>query len=928
MNFNFDLVKSEHLNDISSDAFVYNHSSGAKLIFIKNDDNNKVFSASFKTLPENNKGIAHIMEHSVLCGSRKYPVKDPFNELEKGSLNTYLNAMTFEDKTVYPVASTNEKDFINLMNVYLDAVFFPLIYQRKGIFLQEGHHKERDKINGVVYNEMKGVFSSPDRIIDFKVNEKLFENTNYRFYSGGVPEFIPELSYEEFIDFHKRYYHPANCILYLYGNLDINKYLEIIDKEYLSAFDFKEVNIEYSIQKDFDDIKCFEFTYPVSEKDDNKNYFQCGAIIGDGRDYKLSFAFDILTDILLETEASPLKRAFIQNGIGDNIYGGFDSGMFQSAFSVSVEKTSFSNLDKFKDVYFDTLNQIVQKGLDKRLIESCINRCRFYFKEEDYGRSPKGLFYNILLIKSFIYNDDSFDALKFDELFDYVENIDFNELIKKYLIQNKNYVFAIMKPESKEDVINCYDENDSEFEKYSKIKDLEEDIKKIPVLNIGDIDKKVSVIKTFDETVSGRRLISSRIDKNDIVYVSLLFDTRILELEDLKYISILRYIFGKVDTKNFDYTKLTNEVNFYFGNFSASFEIYGDGTDFLPFFSINMKFLSKYTEKVFYLADEIIFNSLFNKKRIKELLSEYLLLMEKSFVKNGHLYASLRCLSYLSYRDKYSQIVKGIDFYENLKNIMSDFENNSDMIIEKIKKIIKKIFNKNGLTVGLVCGNDNYKNIYSYIESFCGKLNSFDFINKNIILEKDSLNEAFLIESEVQYNAAAFDYTKFGGNFNGRMLVLEKIIGSDYLWTRIRLEGGAYGGGCSFSRRGLFYLYSYRDPNAEKTFKAYQEIPLYLKNMEFSERELRKYIIGTINILDRPLKLSQIMDKILKRKLSLISDEKRQAERDAVLNVNKNDISEFSEMFEEGFKNSVVCSFGSESVLKEENRRFGIIKNI
>ncbi len=923
MRFNFKLLKNEYINDISSEGFIYEHISGAKLIFIKNADKNKVFSVTFKTLPENNKGVAHIMEHSVLCGSRKYPVKDPFNQLEKGSLNTYLNAMTFHGKTMYPVASTNEKDFINLMNVYMDSVFFPLIYERKGIFLQEGHHKEKGGINGVVYNEMKGAFSPPDKIIDFKLNEKLFENTNYRFYSGGVPEHICQLTYEEFIDFHKKYYHPSNSILYLYGDINIDSYLEILDRDYLSEFEFKDINIGYLTQENFNSIKDFEFNYDISDETaENKNYFQCGAIIGSGLDFKLSFAFEILTEALLETESSPLKKALIQNGIGDNIYGLFDDSMFQTRFSVSIGKTSSDDLEKFKKVYFETLNDIVKNGLNKKLIESCINKYKFYFKEEDYGYKPRGLFLNIQMLNSFIYGKGNFDGIKSDELFEYVENLNFEKLIEKYLLKNKNYVFALMKPQFRKDKENKSYEPDLEFEDYKRLEDSKENIEKIPLLNIEDIDKESSNIEIFEETICQRRLISARISNDDIVYINLLFDTRVFDIEDLKYFAIFKYIFGKINTKKYSYEELTNEINFYFGKFSASFESYSLTDDFLPVLEINMKFLYKNINNAFSIAKEVIFDSIFDKKRVKELLSEYKIIFEKSFVTNAHVYGIFRCMSYLSDMDKYAQFINGLDFYEFLKDIITDFDNKVDLVIEKLNKIKSIIFNKGSLIVGIVCGENNYNNVLKNVKDFCEDFDKFDFEVKRESFAKSFVNEAFVIESEVQYNVLAANYKKFSLEYSGKMEVIEKIISSDYLWNKIRLDGGAYGGGCCFLRRGLFYLYSYRDPNVKTTFEKYREISAYLRNINLSERELQKYIIGTINRLDKPLLISQVMEKILRRKISDITDEERQKERDDILNIKKSDILEFSEIFDKCFSESFICTFGGGSAIKKAETCF------
>ena len=926
MNKNYKLLKNEYIKDISSDGFIYEHKSGAKIVFMKNDDDNRVFSITFRTLPENNKGIAHIIEHSVLCGSRKYPVKDPFNELSKGSLNTYLNAMTFEDKTMYPIASTNEKDFINLMNVYLDAVFFPLIYDRKGIFLQEGHHKEKDKINGVVYNEMKGVFSSPDRIMDFKLNEQLFSETNYKFYSGGVPEFIPELTYDEFLDFHRKYYHPANSIIYLYGDLDIDKYLDMIDKEYLSEFKFKKVQTEYKVQKDFDKIKDVSFSYNVSEQENNDdNYLQCGVIIDKKPDFKLAFAFDVLADVLLETDASPLKKALIKENIGNRINSGFDNGVFQPAFYVAVEKTKCNNLEKFKKVYFDTLNEIVENGIDRQLVESCINRYRFYFKEEDYGYKPKGLFYNILMINSFIYGDGNFDGLKFKDFFEYVENIDFTEIIKKYLIDNKNYVFAIMSPEVKEISEKQNYKEDKEFFEYNNIKDTEEDIKKVPVLDIKDIDKKSKNIDILESEICGRKLISSRIENDEIIYVDLLFDTKIFDIDDLKYVALFKTLFGKCSTKNYSYEDIANEINFYFGELSATIDNYTREDEFFNFLTLNMKFLNKNLSNVFGILDEVLFNTIFDKKRIKEVLSEYKLKMDRSFISSGHAYGIERVISHLSKSTKYYQNFKGVDFYKFIKETLENYEDRADVLISRLKQITEKAFNLNCLTVAIVCGNDNYNAVFDNVKNFCSKLPDNDVVIKNIDITTELKNEAFSLASEVQYNTMAIDFQKYGLAFNGHMKVFENMIESNYLWDKIRIEGGAYGGGCGFSRKGVFFAYSYRDPNIEKTFENYKKIPEYLRSIKLTERELQKFIIGTINKLDRPIKISNVIDKILNRKISEITDEERQKERNEILNIKIEDISKFGEMFEDCFSENVICTFGNKAVVEENKMLYDVV---
>ena len=460
-NYNgFVLVREENIKEVNSIARIFEHEkTGARLLHMENDDTNKVFSIGFKTPPEDSTGVMHILEHSVLCGSRKFPTKEPFVELVKGSLNTFLNAMTFSDKTIYPIASQNEKDFFNLMDVYLDAVFYPNIYKTKEILMQEGWHydleKKEDELTykGVVYNEMKGAFSSPEGILMRKIQETLFPDNTYSNESGGDPKYIPDLTYEQFIDTHKKYYHPSNSYIFLYGDMNLEKCLKFINEEYLADFDRKEIDAEIKPQEKYNSIKDVEYTYSISEEDDDseKTFLALNYVTGRSTDEEVYMDLNLLEYILLEAEGAPLKKALLDAEIGKDVFGSFDGGILQPVFSIIAKNSEVNKKEKFRKVVYDTLNDIVKNGIDKKLIEGCINAFEFRLREADTGGYPKGLVYYMNAMDSWLYGGDPLMHIKYEHA---IENVKkslntnhFEELIKKYMLDNTHASLLTLKPE-------------------------------------------------------------------------------------------------------------------------------------------------------------------------------------------------------------------------------------------------------------------------------------------------------------------------------------------------------------------------------------------------------------------------------------------------------------------------------------------------
>ena len=458
---NYELLQQKTLHDLQSEGYLLRHKkSGARVLLMENNDENKVFSIGFRTPPEDSTGVPHILEHSVLCGSKNFPVKDPFVELVKGSLNTFLNAMTYPDKTVYPVASCNDKDFQNLMHVYMDAVFYPNIYQHEEIFRQEGWsynlESEEDALtyNGVVYNEMKGAFSSPEGVLDRVVLNTLFPDNTYANESGGDPDVIPELTYEQFLDFHRKYYHPSNSYIYLYGDMDMEEKLNWLDEMYLSEFDTLEIDSEIPLQKSFEEVKEVEMNYSISsnESEEDNTYLSYNKVIGTSLDKELYQAFQVLDYALLSAPGAPLKKVLVDAGIGKDIMGSYDNGIYQPIFSVVAKNANPEQKEEFVSVIEDTLAEIVKNGMDKKALEAGINYHEFRYREADFGNYPKGLMYGLQMFDSWLYDEaQPFLHVEATETFAFLKTqVDkgyFEQLIQRYLLDNTHGAIVVVKPE-------------------------------------------------------------------------------------------------------------------------------------------------------------------------------------------------------------------------------------------------------------------------------------------------------------------------------------------------------------------------------------------------------------------------------------------------------------------------------------------------
>ncbi|MGL5820702.1 MAG: insulinase family protein [Sarcina sp.] len=954
----FILREKRYLKELEEEAFLFEHAkTGARLIKIISDDDNKVFSIGFRTPPKNSTGVAHILEHSVLCGSRKFDMKEPFVELLKGSLNTFLNAMTYPDKTVYPVASRNEKDFFNLMDVYLDAVLYPNIYKHKEIFMQEGWHysienKEDDiEYNGVVYNEMKGVYSSPDSILYRNISSSLYPDTTYGVCSGGEPEAIPNLTYEEFLDFHRNYYHPSNSYIFLYGNGDTNKELKFINENYLNNFDKKEVTSQIKLQKPFNKMEELELFYGISQDDneEEKSFFSLNFSIGDAIDGETYLAFEVLAYLLLRTTAAPVKKALMDAGIGKSVSGDYDNGIKQPYFSIFVKNANKDEKDKFKDVVLTTLENLVKNGIDKELIEASINRVEFELREGDFGSYPKGLIYYLKAMDSWLYEGDPFIHLEYDSALAKIKTAlttnYFEDLIQKYILDNNHSSLVSLYPKkglneskqenlknkltqfkqslSDEEINDLIDSCKNLKERQSK-EDSKEALESIPVLSKNDINEKPESLPIEEKIIDGVKVLHHEFHTNKISYMNIYFRTEGVRQELISKIALLGDMFGKSSTDNYSYEKLSNLVNINTGGISyspcsiANAKVSGK---YNSYFEVTVKVLNSKLNKAFEILEEVIKNTNFNdEKRIKQILEEKRSRIESALFDSGHRIVAKKILSYVSQKGAYEEELSGLTYYYELVNLVENFD------IEKLRKdlleIKEAIFNKNNMLVSFSGTGDDYKVFEKEFKKFISILNNKEIIYNQYKFNPYAKNEALLMQGDVQFVAKGGDFKKEGFNYTGAMSLLETILGYDYLWNNVRVKGGAYGVFSNFRRDGGFYIASFRDPNVKETLNVYDGMPKYLKEFNVSEREMQKYIIGTIRKLDTPISNSSKGEIATTFYISGITYQDREKERKEILLANTDTIKGFADLVSETLKQNCICALGNETKLKENSDIF------
>lgn len=960
----YEILDEHRVEDVQSDGFILRHKkSGARIAILSNNDDNKVFYIGFRTPPEDETGVPHIIEHTTLCGSKKFPVKDPFIELAKGSLNTFLNAMTYPDKTVYPVASCNDQDFKNLMDVYLDAVFNPNITKYEEIFKQEGWHYEltgKDdelKINGVVYNEMKGAYSSPDEVLSSQIYRSLFPDNTYSKDSGGNPEYIPKLTYEAYLDFYHKYYHPSNSYIYLYGDMDVVERLEWLDKEYLSLYDYKKVNSEINKQPAFDEIKNVEAQYSITMDDsqENKTYLSYNRVVGDTLDKMLYQAFDVLDYALVSSPGAPVKQALIDAGIGDDVYGSYDAGVLQPVFSFVAKNANASQADEFESIIENTLKEVVKTGINKEALLAGINSSEFKFREADFGQFPKGLLFGLNCLDSWLFDDmkpfihleclDTFAKLRRAVDTDY-----FEKLIQEYLLDNTHGSSVTVKPKRglgnereealakelsdykaslSDEEIDKLIEDTEHLKKYQEEPSSDEDLRKLPMLTRADMKKNAMPFSNIEDELLDVKVVRHDIESNGIDYISFLFDAGDFVQSELGYLGFFTNALGLVNTEKYSYTDLANATNIYTGGIStgtASHPDIKDRNNFVFKFEVKLKVLEKNLDKALELMEQMLLSSDFtDTKRLGELVAQIKARLQANLSSSGHLVAAMRSMSSFSRYALYQDELKGIAFYRSICRIEKELSESPKSVSDKLAAIAKKLFARNRMLISFTGNNEAYGNAKPSLKKVIAGFNKMSAVGNQAEAHFNTAKEAFIDASQIQYVAKTGDFICEGYEYTGALRLLRIILSYDYLWINVRVKGGAYGCMNTFLRSGESYFVSYRDPNLSDTLDVYDRIPEYIKSFSPDERDMTKYIIGTFSALDTPMNPEAKGSRSLSAYLEGITYEQIQKERNEILNAQPEDIRRLADLVEAVLKKDSICVIGNENMIKESA---GLFENV
>lgn len=995
---NYQTIFEKDVEALKSKALLLKHEkTGARIFILSNDDDNKVFYIGFRTPPADDTGIAHIMEHSVLCGSRKYPLKDPFVELAKGSLNTFLNAMTYPDKTVYPVASRNNKDFSNLMDVYLDAVFHPAIYERPEIMKQEGWNYKIEspegpiEYNGVVYNEMKGAFSSPEGVLEREILHSLYPDTSYGVESGGDPQHIPELTYENFIAFHQKYYHPSNSFIYLYGDMDLEERLAFLDKEYLGGYEAIEVDSALKRQAAFDRVQDITMEYPISENEEEtgNTYLSYNLVCGDNLDAQRYYAMQMIQYALVDNQGAPIRDRLLKEGIGKDILSGYENGILQPYFNIVSKNADPEQKERFLAIIREEFQKAVSEGINQKSLTASLNQLEFKYKEADFGGYPKGLIYGLNLLDSWLY-DENAPLLHIDceETFRFLrEKIGssyYEDLVKEYLLDNphasvlslipKKGLTAIRDEETRkkleelkaglsEEEVRKMVEDTKALAAFQEEPDSKEAIETIPLLERADLKKESEPYKNEERSVADVPVIVHDYFTNGIAYFSLLFDCNGIEVSKLPYLSLLKSVVSFVDTENLSYSELNNEVNIYAGGLSFETGLYGSRKDpekISVLSDLSARCLYGNLDKVFDLIEEILFRSKYDDAaRLYEIIAELKSRLQMALNSAGHVVASLRATSYFSKKAYLKELINGIAFYQFVEDLEKNFEDKKEELIANIKEILTKVIGTDKLIVSFTGDEEGWQIFSRRLEAFVIRLENetgekaeagdaaddkatsgekpddkaadeaeialpvkerrYQFTGELVPQQK---NEGFKTSAGIQYVARAGKYAEDGVDIAGAMRVFRTIMAYEYLWFNIRVQGGAYGCMSNFTLDGDTTFVTYRDPHLSRSIEVFEGIPDYLESFDADEREMTKFVIGTMSTVDTPLTPAGKGSRDMTAYLGDVTQEEAQKVRNATISCSKEDIRALAPYIRRALAAGNLCVIGNEQKIEEEKELF------
>lgn len=953
----FKLVEKRFVKEANADCYYFTHEkTGAQLLKIAANDRNKMFDISFKTIPENDFGTAHILEHSVLNGSENFPVKSPFDVLLKGSLNTYLNAFTSADFTTYPVASMNTKDYFNLMHVYLDAVFNPLMLTDERILKQEGWHYELENknapitIKGVVYNEMKGVYSDPSYQLYDYIGRYLFPDNTYGVSSGGHPDAIPNLTQEYFTAFHRKFYHPSNSYILLYGDADLDRELQFIDENYLSKYTHSDDLPVVPMQKPFDKMKIVEKKYPVPEgsQTTENTWISMSFVTGTNNDRLTTMGMSIIASALINHESAPLRLALQQAGIGKDVMGWFLESQ-QNFLTIIVQNANPDDVEKCREVIETTLKNVIENGFDKAMLEGILNRTEFALKEGDTPH--KGIMYLDMLSQSWINTGSPFVGLEYEKpLEELKKSLTTNmleDLIKEYLLDNPHALLLTLNPEpglqtkldaqlakqladykaslSPAEIDKLVEETQSLIE-YQQREDSPEALETIPMLQLSDIQQKIKYAELEKLTASEIPFMYNKQFTNGIVYSGFYFDMLALPQEKIQYASLLSAVLGKLDTENYSYGDLDNAFNIHTGGYSCSLSMFLEkrfDRNLMPRFIVSSKAMSEKSGKMAELLAELLLRTRFDdRERLQNVLVRHQAQIDAAIKQEGMSFAITRAGSYYSNRGVFNELISGVDYYRFVSALVRDFDKRYDEISRELAETARLLFCRDNLIGLITCDAENLHVCSNALEEMTKQMPTEDVKIQKWNFEFNKSDEAILSASQVQYVVKGYDFRRLGFGWNGRMKVLSQILSTDWLQTQVRVIGGAYGGYSSISANGNIYFASYRDPNLKETLDTFDATAEYLKNFDADESTMTRYIIGTISGTDQPRTPAQRGAGAMRNYLEKVTSEMLNREREEVLATTPQDIRNMHTMVQKAMEQNVYCIYGNETQIRKNKKLF------
>ena len=993
----YDLIQHQYLKDTGCDSILLRHKqTGARVALLPSEDDNKVFYIGFRTPPADSTGVAHIIEHSVLCGSRDFPVKDPFIELAKGSLNTFLNAMTYPDKTVYPVASCNDTDFKNLMHVYLDAVFHPNIYREQNIFRQEGWHYETEDaqspitVNGVVYNEMKGALSSPDDVLARSIYAALYPHTPYAVESGGDPVAIPDLTYEAFLDFHRRYYHPSNSYIFLYGDMDMEERLAYLDEAYLSAFDKLAIDSEIPSEPAFESpVEASERYSVLSEEEvPGRSYLSWNVSLApDGQDTTLCLAFKILDYMLCDAEGAPVKKALRDKGIGEDVYSMLELGVKQPTYTVTSKYTDPDKKEEFVKTIEETLRSLADKGLDRRALLASINRFEFKYREANYGFYPKGLIYGLNALDTWLYNEDApFINLELGEAFAFLRGkMDtdyFEQIIRRHFLENTHKAVVVMTPEAgltekmAEELRQKLDrfaqgltaderqqivDDLAALRKWQETPNAKEDVEKIPMLRREDLNRGIKpfVNRLMKAPVPGNKsgagsapaadraaadpetlVVAHPLNTSGIDYLTFMFDISGIPQKFFPYLGVFKTLLGVLDTENYGYAELDQEINIHTGGMGSAVSVYTqyNNTDvYRMMMEVNCKVLHENLGEALRLVREILTTTRWDsRERILEVLEEERAAMRADLPQSGHATAAVRATACFSETSLIMDCISGVNAYHKIDEVCGLLEKNeADGILTTLKEMAAYIFRADHLMTDCTAEEDCLAAVAEKSAELAASLPAADSQENDLAVYGPvfsvtpvKVKEGFTTAGQVQFVCRAGSFGKRGLPYTGALRVLRVILGYDYLWNRVRVTGGAYGCMSSFTKDGNAYFVSYRDPHLARTIRTFEEAPDYVRSFDADERTMTKYIIGAVSAMDHPMTPPTYGKYSLTAYMTGLTEEFVRKERMEVLDCGPEQIRGLAAHVEAFLAEDCLCVVGSDEKLKSEAERFDRLENL